>query len=182
MPGRSPWSLPHAAGSQLADRLTGSPLRSLGCCPLPGGSVSCPTQDGLLSGLFASSKLAPGSTWGAHQPQLSPVPPPAGGKVSSLGRIQYPSLGCWSHLLPLPASQRPQAARILAPTLLLRPQTGLILELHPIGSQAYCFTLPQITRALLHATMLVQMATSYQVMTAASQSLCPLKPPALSPL
>lgn len=57
---------------------------------------------------------------------------------------------------PLPASQRPQAALILAPTRLLRPQTGLILELLPVGNQAYCFTFPQITRALLHATMLVQ--------------------------
>lgn len=57
---------------------------------------------------------------------------------------------------PLPASQRPQAALILAPARLLRPQTGLILELLPVGNQAYCFTFPQITCALLHATMLVQ--------------------------
>lgn len=143
MPGRSPWSLPHAAGSQL---VTNSPA-SLGCCPLPGGSISWPTQYGLLSGLFASSKLAPGSTWGAHQPQLSPVPPPAAGKVSP------PGAGSDT---PLWASSSLPATSGLAPARLLRPQTGLILELLPVGNQAYCFTFPQITRALLHATMLVQ--------------------------
>lgn len=56
-----------------------------------------------------------------------------------------------SSSLPV-TSGRPQPGS----TRLLRPQTGLILELHPVGNQAYCFTFPQITRALLHATMLVQ--------------------------
>lgn len=91
-------------GSQLVTNSS-----SLGCCPLPGGSVSWPTQYGLLSGLFASSKLAPGSTWGAHQPQLSPVPPPAAGKVSPPGAGSDTPL--WAAGLTLSLFQPPSDLR-----------------------------------------------------------------------
>lgn len=125
VPGRSPWSLPHAAGSQL---VTNS-LASLGCCPLPGGSISWPTQYGLLSGLFASSKLAPGSTWGAHQPQLSPVPPPAAGKVSPPGAGSDTPLwaaGLTLSLFQPPSDLRPPSSWL--PPGCLNPKLGSSLN------------------------------------------------------
>ena len=97
-----------------------SPSRPQCCLPDSGQSPLPPPPTHLQTGARGRSPL----------PQLSPVPPGAEDKVQPRRRRRW-AAGLTSGLSPPPVTSSPSSICTLAPTQLLRPQSGHVLEPHP---------------------------------------------------